>query len=92
MTTIIAPAPPTLDAALRAGLRWLYATEQPPDALVERRGAKITTAQRSLRFVPASSSGNPLLVVDLLDVHWGIGSFSPPLNALPPDELSRPGN
>jgi hypothetical protein len=56
-------------------------------ALVERRGAKITTAERSLRFVPTSSSGNPLIVVDLLDVHWGIGSFSPPLNAVPPDEL-----
>jgi hypothetical protein len=40
-----------------------------------------------LRFVPINSSGNPLIVVDLLDVHWGIGSFSPPLNALPPDEL-----
>jgi hypothetical protein len=89
MTTIVSPAPPTLDAALRAGLRWLYATEQPPEALVERRGAKITTAERSLRFVPTSSSGNPLLVVDLLDVHWGIGSFSLPLNALPPDELLR---
>jgi hypothetical protein len=29
-----------------------------------------------LRFVPIKSSGNPLIVVDLLDVHWGIGSFS----------------
>jgi hypothetical protein len=64
----------------------LYATEHPPEALVERRGAKITTAERSLRFVPISSSGNPLIVVDLLDVHWFISSFSPPLNALPPDE------
>jgi hypothetical protein len=87
MTAVITTAPPSLDAALRAGLRWLYATEQPPEALVERRGAKITTAERSLRFVPISSSGNPLIVVDLLDVHWGISAFSPPLNALPPDEL-----
>jgi hypothetical protein len=85
--TVITAAPPSIDAALRAGLRWLYATEQPPEALVERRGAKITTAERSLRFVPISSSANPLIVVDLLDVHWGIGAFTPPLNALPPDEL-----
>jgi hypothetical protein len=86
MTTVISQAPPTLDAALRAGLRWLYATEQPSEALVERRGAKLTTAERSLRFVP-TISGTPLIVVELLAVHWGIGSFSPPLNALPPDEL-----
>ena len=87
MTTILTPVPATLESALRAGLRWLYATEQPSDALVERRGAKITTAERALRFVPLSVDGNPLIVVDLLTVHWGIGEFSPPLNALPADEL-----
>ena len=88
MTTITtAAAPPSLDAALRAGLHWLYATVQPPDAVVERRGAKLTTADRTLRFVPISATGNPLIVVDLLDVHWGVSAFSPPLNALPPDEL-----
>ena len=86
-TTLVTETPPSLDAALQAGLRWLYATAQPPGAVVERRGAKITTAERSLRFAPISASGNPLIVVDLLDVHWGIGAFSPPLNALPPTEL-----
>lgn len=88
MTTILTPAAPMLESALRAGLRWLYATVQPSDALVERRGAKITTAERALRFVPISVAGNPLIVVDLLTVHWGIGELSPPLNALPADELS----
>lgn len=87
MTAILTPAPPTLEAALRAGLRWLYATDQPCDALVERRGAKITTAERALRFVPLSGNGNPIIVVDLLTVHWGVGAFSPPLNALPANEL-----
>lgn len=87
MTTSLTAAPPSLDAALRAGLRWIYATEQPADAVVERRGAQITTAERSLRFVPISASGNPLIVVDLLNVHWGIGGFSPALNALPTNEL-----
>jgi hypothetical protein len=85
--TLATMAPPSLEGALRAGLHWLYATEQPPDALVERRGAKITTTERSLRFLPISASDNPLIVVDLLEVHWAIASFSPPLNALPPDEL-----
>ena len=70
-------APPSIDAALRAGLRWLYATIQPADALIERRGARITTGQRVLRFVPISATGNPLIVVDLLDVHWAISTFSP---------------
>jgi hypothetical protein len=88
MTILTTPAAaPSLDAALRAGLHWLYATEQPPDAVVERRGAKLITAERSLRFVPLSASSTPLIVVDLLDVHWGVSGFSPPLNALPPDEL-----
>ncbi|EFG78444.1 hypothetical protein HMPREF0591_1651 [Mycobacterium parascrofulaceum ATCC BAA-614] len=87
MTAILTPARPVLETALRAGLRWLYATEQPADALVERRGAKIATADRALRFVPVSGDGNPLIVVDLLTVHWGVGASSPPLNALPPNEL-----
>lgn len=87
MTAILTPAPPTLESALRAGLRWLYATKQPSDALVERRGAKLITAERTLRFVPVSADGNPLIVVDLPAVHWGVGNFSPPLNALPPNEL-----
>ena len=81
-----AAAPPSLDSALCAGLHWLYATEQPTDAIVERRGAKLITAERSLRFVPISASANPLIVVDLLDVHWAISAFSPPLNALPAAE------
>ena len=79
--------PTYIAEALAAGLRWLYATAQPTDALVECRGARINTADRSLRFVPVSATGNPLVVVDLLDVHWGISSFSPPLNSLPVDEL-----
>lgn len=87
MTAILTPAPPALESALRAGLRWLYATKQPSDALVERRGAKLITTERTLRFVPVSADGNPLIVVDLPAVHWGVSNFSPPLNALPPNEL-----
>jgi hypothetical protein len=37
-------------------------------ALIERRGARIATGQRVLRFVPISAKGNPLIVVDLLDM------------------------
>jgi len=80
-------APPSIDVALAAGLRWLYATAQPVGAVVERRGALVTTAERLLRFVPVSATNNPLIVVDLLDVHWGLSAVGPPLNSLPPDEL-----
>lgn len=79
--------PTYIAEALAAGLRWLYATAQPTDALVERRGARINTGDRSLRFVPVSATGNPLIVVDLLVVHWGIFSFSAPLNSPSVDEL-----
>jgi hypothetical protein len=78
-TTLFAQTPTSLEAALRAGLRWLYATEQSRGAVVERRGAKITTVERSLRVVPISATGNPLIVVDLLDVQWAVGGLSPPL-------------
>ena len=90
MTALIAP--PTVDVALAAGLRWLYATIQPDDALVERRGARIKAGDRVLRFLPISTTGNPLIVVDLPNVRRGISSLSPPLNALPPDELPSPAS
>ena len=81
-------APAGLGTALRAGLRWLYRTAQPPDALVARSGATLRTRDRTLRFVPVSAAtGTPLIVVDLLDIHWRARALSPPLNALPTDEL-----
>jgi hypothetical protein len=87
MITTTISAQPGIDAALVAGLRWLYATNQPEDALVERAGARVKTAERLLRFLPLTNTGTPLIVVDLLHVNWGISSYSPPLNSLPPDEL-----
>lgn len=85
--TIDTSAPLSIDVVLAAGLRWLYVTARPADAVVERRGACMKTADRVLRFVPVSATDNPLIVVDLLDVHWGLSSLSPPLNSLPPNEL-----
>ena len=41
-----------------------------------------------MRFLPISGgTGNPLIVVDLRNVQWGVSTFSPPLNSLPADEL-----
>lgn len=81
------PSRDSLQAALVAGVRWLYRTVQPPAALVERRGARLTVGDRVLRFVPISASGTPLIVVDLRSIRWGLGAASPRLNALGPDEL-----
>lgn len=92
MTATLSPTPLTLEMVLRAGLRWLYVTEQPAGALVERRGARILTTDRALRFVPIASDGHPLIVVDILTAHWGVGVWSPPLNALPRDELPALAN
>lgn len=51
-------------AALGAGLRWLYSTEQPANALVERGGVRIATAERIVRFLPVGIDGDPLIIVD----------------------------
>ncbi len=54
----------SLEAALWAGLRWLYLTEQNDDALVEHRGARIDAVGRHLRFLPTAADGTPLIVVE----------------------------
>ncbi|GAB4980357.1 hypothetical protein MAHJHV59_28620 [Mycobacterium avium subsp. hominissuis] len=64
MTTTTCP--PDVREALSAGLRWLYHTPQPDNALVEHRGARITASPaRTLRFLPIANSGNPLVVVEV---------------------------
>jgi hypothetical protein len=75
--------------SLDAGLHWLYATVQPTDALVERRGARLAVQDRVFRFVPLTAAGTPLIVVDLATVQWSLCAASPPLNALPRYELPR---
>lgn len=63
MTTTLAHD--IFDAALTAGLDWLYHTEQPAHALVERCGVRITTSTRRLRFLPMGLDGAPVIVVEL---------------------------
>lgn len=63
MTTTLAHS--HFDAALTAGLDWLYHTEQPARALVERCGVRITTSTRRLRFLPMGLDGAPVIVVEL---------------------------
>lgn len=68
MTGSLAQA--SLEAALWAGLRWLYLTEQPDDALVEHRGARIGAVGSHLRFLPTTAHGNPLIVVEADSARW----------------------
>ena len=78
--------PLSIQAGLCAGLRWLYGTVQPDDALVEPRGAQLTASGRRLRFVPVATAGTPLIVVDTDVTRWAPGPISPALNTLPAAE------
>ncbi|MDO3013273.1 hypothetical protein P5V34_04635 [Mycobacteroides abscessus subsp. abscessus] len=78
----------TLDAALSVGLRWLYTTEQPTDALVEPSGARLAAVGRHLRFLPLGGhDGNPLIVIDAVIPHWVPVNSGPPLSTLTRAEL-----
>jgi hypothetical protein len=77
----------SIEAGLCAGLRWLYGTEQPDNALVDYRGARLTVTGRRLRFLPVSAVGTPLIVVDADFLRWGADTTSVALNTLPGNEL-----
>ena len=63
-------AAPSFSAALDAGLRWLYTTEQPGNALVERCGVRIISGDRIVRFLPVGVEGNPLIILDARIPRW----------------------
>ena len=86
MTTTLARA--SLDAALSAGLRWLYLTEQSDDALVEHVGARIAAVGRHLGFRPTAADGHPLIVVDADLPRWATTTTHRPANPLTDDELA----
>jgi len=86
MTTALAHN--DFDDALCAGLDWLYHTEQPPQALVERCGARITTTAHRLRFLPIGPDDAPLVVIELKPARWTPSGTQPALHALPRCELS----
>jgi hypothetical protein len=77
----------SIEDGLCAGLRWLYGTVQPDNALVDCRGACLTVTGRRLRFQPVSTAGTPLIVVDADFLRWGVDTTSVALNTLPGNEL-----
>lgn len=85
MTTSLAHT--SFSAALNAGLAWLYSTVQPTDALVERGGVRMTTAERIVRFLPIGPNGAPLIVLDAQLPRWSPSTTRTPLVVLPETEL-----
>jgi hypothetical protein len=83
----VPPGPPSIEAGLSAGLRWLYQTVQPDDALVDWRGAALTVTGRRLRFLPVVTTGTPLIVADADLLRWRAHTTCVALNTLPVDEL-----
>lgn len=76
------------EQALTAGLHWLYHTEQPAQALVERCGVRITVPTRSLRFLPIGDDGTPLIIVDAHMPRRAPACSSPAPCTLPKAELA----
>jgi hypothetical protein len=58
---------PSRKAVLEAGLRWLFDTCQPDDAILHHGGSPIFPADdgRTYRFVPAGPGGKPVIVVNV---------------------------
>jgi hypothetical protein len=83
----VPPGPPSIEAGLAAGLRWLYRTVQPDNALIDWRGACLTATGRRLRILPVFTAGTPLIIVDADLLRWGADTTSVALNTLPVNEL-----
>lgn len=78
-----------LEAALAAGLRWLYDTEQPEGAILQSNsGATTVAGNRRFMFGPCGWASRPVVVVDVVHVEWtGDGRDGRPANPLLPGEL-----
>lgn len=77
---------------LAAGLRWLYGTEQPADAVLSHHGISVSDpdagANRWYSFVPSGALQRPVVVVHVSRPEWaGTGTGMYPANPLDVDEL-----
>lgn len=77
---------------LRAGLAWLYDTEQPGDAVLQHHGLGVpggTVDNRSFTFVPVGWRRHVVVVVNVVKVEWGEQYGEGPRNPLGRDELTE---
>ncbi|TMS53368.1 hypothetical protein [Mycobacterium sp. DBP42] len=74
---------------LRQGLRWLYDTAQPAEAVIDGRVAstRLASVNRVIRLVPLGWAWKPGIVVEVAHVHWGLGTNGP-LNPLSSSEVT----
>ncbi|MUL61192.1 hypothetical protein B5P44_01165 [Mycobacterium sp. CBMA 213] len=74
--------------ALVAGLRWLFDTPQPSDAIVHHLGDRLpSAANRLLRFIPDQGAGLAAISVQVTRVRFSTNSRVP-LNPLYPGEIA----
>lgn len=75
---------------LDAGIRWLYETVQPEDALLQHHGVTLPGPDnRSYRFAPCGFNGLPVVIVDVVRVEWrNEGPHRVPANPIRVGELA----
>lgn len=72
---------------ITAGLRWVYETEQPGDAVLQHHGLSLPVVEnRRFSFCPTGWAEHVVIVVSVAKVELG-GPYEPPRNPLAPDEL-----
>lgn len=88
--------PARWEAALRpivaGGLRWLYDTSQPPQAILQHHGATLWTPaiNRNVQLVPSGWKGCVVVVLGVSRQRWGAPTATtaaPLLNGLQDNEL-----
>lgn len=79
---------PHKHAVLAGGLRWLYATEQPDQAILSHHGISIHARDgRTYQFVPEGAECAPVVVVKVTEPEWDGPDPLPLRNPLAPGEL-----
>jgi hypothetical protein len=80
------PAPEEIIPTLRSGLRWLYRSTQPDDAIVTHLGLYLPAlATRHFSFIPRGYHGHPVITVQVVEPRYR--DDAPPANPLAPGEL-----
>lgn len=80
-----------LRPVLASGLRWLYETSQPPQAILQHHGCSLPApaVNRRIDFVPSGWEGRVVLVLKVRNLRYGVGDPKPLLNGLGITERTR---
>lgn len=73
---------------LLSGLRWLYDTEQPNNAILQHHGERLDSlGNRHVTFCPAGNAGRVVIILHV--THVDVGACWPARNPLRPGELDH---